>query len=225
MTGDLDMGNNKIENLIDPTSDSDASTKNYVDTKVSQYLRKDGSVPLTGNLNMNNKKITSLATPTANTEASNKKYVDDTVAVNKVDGSVFLKLDGSRKMIGHLDMNSKQIFNLPSPQHINQPTTLAFTNLKYVARDGSSTMTNNLNMDNKKIINLRVPTDDADATPKKYIDDKLSINGGALANYLNKDGTTPLTGDLNLNSKKIINLSTPTSDTDATTKEYVDKLQ
>ena len=158
MIGDLNMGNHKIKNVIAPTSDSDASTKNYVDTKVSQYLRKDGSVPLTGNLNMNNKKITSLATPTANTEASTKKYVDDTVAANKVDGSVFLKLDGSRKMTGNLDMNNKQIYNLPSPQYINQPTTLAFTNLKYLARDGSSTMTNNLNMNNKKTINLRVPT-------------------------------------------------------------------
>ena len=68
------------------------------------------------------------------------------------------------------------------------------------------------------------PTDDADTATKKYVDDKFSINSGALANYLKKDGTTPLTGDLNLNSNKIINLSTPTSDTDATTKEYVDHL-
>ena len=45
-----------------------------------------------------------------------------------------------------------------------------------------------------------------------------------MSNYLKKDGTTPLTGNLNINSKKIINLSTPTSDTDATTKEYVDNL-
>ena len=224
MTGHLYMGNNKIENLIAPTSDSDTSTKNYVDTNISLCLRKEGSVPLTGNLNMNNKKITSLKTPTANTEASTKKYVDDTVAANKVDGSVFLKLDGSQKMTGNLDMNSKQIYNLPSPQYINQPTTLAFTDLKYLARDGSPTMTNHLNMDNKKIINLTTPTNNNDAANKKYVDDKLAINGGALGNYLKKDGTTPLTGKLNLKSNKIIHLSTPTSDTDATNKEYVDKL-
>ena len=41
---------------------------------------------------------------------------------------------------------------------------------------------------------------------------------------LKKDGTTQLTGNLNLNSNKIINLSTPTSDTDSTTKKYVDHL-
>ena len=55
MIGDLNMGNNKIKNILSPTSDSDASTKGYVDTNVSLSLRKDGSVPLTGNLNMNNK--------------------------------------------------------------------------------------------------------------------------------------------------------------------------
>lgn len=101
---------------------------------------------------------------------------------------------------------------------------IAFTDLKYLARDGSSTMTNHINMDNKKIINLTTPTNNNDAANKKYVDDKLAINGGALGNYLKKDGTTPLTGNLNLKSNKIINLSTPTSDTDATNKEYVDKL-
>ena len=55
-------------------------------------------------------------------------------------------------------MDNNRIFNLPAPNGGNQPTPLAFTDLKYVARDGSSTMTNNLNIDNKKIINLRPPT-------------------------------------------------------------------
>ena len=141
---------------------------------------------LTGNLNMNNKKITSLETPTANTEASNKKYVDDTVAANKVDGSVFLKLDGSRKMTGSLDMNNNTIVNLPLPSGNNQPVTLLYGDRSYLKRDGSNTMNNNLNMDNKKIINLSPPTDDKDAANKKYVDDKLSINGGALANYFKK---------------------------------------
>ena len=39
MTGDLNMGNHKVENVIAPTNDSDASTKNYVDTQVSLCLR------------------------------------------------------------------------------------------------------------------------------------------------------------------------------------------
>ena len=127
-------------------------------------------------------------------------------------------------MTGNLDMNNKQINNLPLPTGNSQPTTLFFTDLAYVHIDGTSQMGGNLNMNNKSINNLRPPLNDIDAATKKYIDDKISNNGGALANYLEKDGTTALTGNLNLNSNKIINLSTPTSDTDATTKEYVDNL-
>ena len=43
---------------------------------------------------------------------------------------------------------------------------------------------------------------------KKYVDD----NSGSpdLSNYLKKDGTVVMTGNLNLNNNKIINLSKPT---------------
>ena len=43
-----------------------------------------------------------------------------------------------------------------------------------------------------------------------------------LSPYLKKDGTIPMTGDLNVAGHEIINLTTPTLDSDATTKEYVD---
>ena len=127
-------------------------------------------------------------------------------------------------MTGTLDMNNNSILSLPLPIGNNQPVTLLYGDRSYLKRDGSNKMNNNLNMDNKKIFNLTTPTNDKDAANKKCVDDKLSINGGALANYLKKDGTIPLTGDLNLNSNKITNLSTPASDTDATTKKYVDDL-
>ena len=167
---------------------------------------------------MGNNKIKNLIKPTEDSDAATKLYVDE----SKVDGSVFLKLDGSRKMTGPLDMNNNSIVNLRLPRGASQPVTLYYGNLAYLKRNGSNTMNNSLNMNKKNIINLRVPTDDKDAANKKYVDDKFAINGGALGNYLKKDGTTPLTGNLNLNSKKIINLSTPTSDTDAANKKYVD---
>ena len=58
--------------------------------------------------------------------------------------------------------------------------------------------------------------------PKKYVDD----NTGApdLSDYLEKDGTVAMTGNLNRNDNKIINLSKPTQDNEAVTKDYVDKL-
>ena len=45
-----------------------------------------------------------------------------------------------------------------------------------------------------------------------------------LGDYLEKDGTIGMTGDLNLNNHKIKNLGDPTQDNEAVTKDYVDKL-
>ena len=77
-------------------------------------------------------------------------------------------------------------------------------------------------MDNKSIIRLRPPTAPTDAATKKYVDDNTAAPD--LSDYLEKDGTVAMTGDLNLNSHKIKNLGAPTQDNEAVTKDYVDKL-
>lgn len=42
------------------------------------------------------------------------------------------------------------------------------------------------------------------------------------ASFIKKDGSVAFTGDMNLGTKKITNLGTPTTDSDAATKSYVD---
>ena len=42
-----------------------------------------------------------------------------------------------------------------------------------------------------------------------------------LSDYLEKDGTVAMTGDLNLNSHKIVGLATPVTNIDAATTKYV----
>ncbi|CAH3173196.1 unnamed protein product, partial [Porites lobata] len=197
----------RILNLKHPDDADEPATKQYADSK---FLDRNGSRTMIGNLSMNNNKIIKVGTPTANDDVATKKYVDD-----KSSGSL---TDGSYPMKGNLNMDNKQILNLPAPTGPKQPTPLAFTDLKYVARDGSSTMTNNLNMDNKKIINLRTPTSDTDATTKKYVDDSIPDT----SSFVKKDGSITMTDNLNLGNKKIIGLATPTSNTDAANKKYVD---
>ena len=183
-------------------------------------------------LDMGDNFIYNVKTPTSNDQASNKEYVD-TTATNIINAAAmihatkqeladYLKKDGSEKMTGNLDMNNKEIKNLPTPKGPQQPTPLAFTDLKYLHVAGTNKMTNNLNMDNKGIINLKPPTSNTDAATKKYVDD----NAGSpdLSDYLEKDGTVPMTGELNLNSNKIINLGKPLQNSDAANKDYVDKL-
>ena len=171
---------------------------------------------MTGNINMNNNKIVGLKKPTAHNDAATKKYVDD----SKVDGKVFLKLDGTRPMSGNLNMNNNRIYNIPTPNGNNQPTPLAYTDLAYLHVDGSNKMTNDLNMDNKKIINLKPPTSNSDAATKFYVDHRSTPQD--LSPFFKKDGSVPMSGSLKMSGHKIINLENPASDSDATNKKYVD---
>lgn len=118
-------------------------------------------------------------------------------------------------------MNNNIINNLPLPTGSKQPTTLGFTDLKYLHLDGTVPMGGNLNMNNKKIIHLLQPTSDSDAATKKYVDDS-SVN---VSNYLKRDGTSQMAGDLNMNNRKIVNLNDkPTTGTDGVNKNYVDSV-
>ena len=56
--------------------------------------------------------------------------------------------------------------------------------------------------------------------PKNYADDNTESSD--LSDYLKKDGTTAMTGNLNVGNNEIFGLATPTSNTDAATKKYVD---
>ena len=170
-----------------------------------------------GDYDMINKKLRNVGAPSDNTDAATKKYVDDNSS-GSVDVSDFLKLDGTKKMTGNLDMNNNQILNLPAPAGPKQPTPLAFTDLKYLHVAGTNKMTNNLNMDNKGIIHLKPPTNPTDGATKKYVDDSIPDT----SSFIKKDGSVAMTSNLNLGNKKIVGLATPVSNTDAATKKYVD---
>ena len=213
--GNYDMVGKKLSNVGTPTSDTDSATKKYVDTNSGGG--KTSLLTVDSNIDMKSQfSITKLKTPSNNDDAATKKYVDD----SKIDGSVFLKLDGTRQMTGNLDMNNKRIINLPAPTGSKQPIPLAYGDLAYLHVDGSNSMTNHLNMNNKKIINLVTPTNNSDATTKKYVDDSLSNQD--FSSFFKKDGSRVMTSDLNIGGHKIINLEDPTSDSDAVTKKYVD---
>ena len=213
--GNYDMVGKKLKNVGAPTSDTDSATKKYVDDNSGGG--KTSLITVDSNINMKSQySIIKLKTPADNDDAATKKYVDD----SKVDGSVFLKLDGTKPMTGNFNMNNNRILNIPAPNGNNQPTPLAYNDLAYLKVDGSNKMTNDLNMDNKKIINLITPTNNSDATPKKYVDD--SISNQDFTSFLKKDGSISMTSDLNVGGHKIINLITPTNNSDATPKKYVD---
>ena len=97
----LDMTNHKITNVATPTSNSDAATKQYADTK----LAKTGGT-MTGAINMGGEKITSLAPPTASNDAANKSYVDTAVAESVKPGYQYFALRKGGKYDPLVSLNS-----------------------------------------------------------------------------------------------------------------------
>jgi len=79
MTGDLDMTGNQIENLGTPIANTDAATKDYVDTNLAGKLDTSGGT-MTGPINMGNNPITVLSSPSASSDAATKGYVDSSLA-------------------------------------------------------------------------------------------------------------------------------------------------
>lgn len=71
MTGTLNMGTNKISNVVDPTSAQEAATKAYADTK----LALSGGT-MSGSIAMGTSKITGMGDPTSAQDAATKNYVD-----------------------------------------------------------------------------------------------------------------------------------------------------
>jgi hypothetical protein len=79
MTGDLDMGGNQIENLGTPIANTDATTKDYVDTNLAGKLDTSGGT-MSGDIDMGGQMVENIGTPTNNTDAANKGYVDTALA-------------------------------------------------------------------------------------------------------------------------------------------------
>ena len=247
-SGDFDISGKKLTNIGTPTANSDAATKKYVDDNSSRssktstltvdsnidmkdrfrivnlkhpsdadepatkqyadsmFLDRNGDRGMIANLVMNNHKIVQLGAPSSNTDAATKKYVDDSVVKPR-----------------NISMgNQFRITNLKTPVDPHEPPTKSYVDNTFLERDGSYPMTGNLNMGSHKITALRTPTASLDAATKKYVDDNISNSSPDLSDYLEKDGTVTMTGSLKMGNNKIVGLATPTSNTDAATKKYVD---
>ena len=170
MTGNLDMGNQQITNLgANIQNTYDVVSLGFCDTK---YLQKVSN----SDLDMDNHKIKDMAQPTDDNDAVNKHYVDHN----------FLNRLTPNALGGELDMRGHKIIVLGNPSDPNDASTKAYVDTEiakipsvgsdlsvYLKKDGSVAMTGNLDMNNKQIKDMAQPTDDNDATTKKYFDDKL----------------------------------------------------
>src|SRR5437867_4782253 len=103
------MCENKIIGLADPVSDSDASNKKYVNSKIKAdsvltklyidtLLHTKLDKTIAEDLNMKRHKIIGVENPTNDDEVCNKKYLDSKITQESV--SVKLYIDG---LLKHLE--------------------------------------------------------------------------------------------------------------------------
>ena len=212
----------RITNLVTPQDSKDPATKYYVD---NTFLDTDGSYPMKGNLNMANNRIINLPAPLGPKQPTPLAYTD----------LKYLHVGGTNKMTNNLNMDNKKIINLRPPTDSTDAATKKYVDdstpdlSDYLEKDGSVAMTGSLKMNQNKIINVATPTSNTDATTKQYVDSSISTAVVGVAgripdtsDFLKKDGSVLMTGNLNLGNKKIVGLATPTLNTDAATKKYVD---
>ena len=116
--------------------------------------------------------------------------------------NIFLSKKEGGKMEANIDMNNNTIFNVKDPLQADQAT-----NKKYVDNQLVKKLDKNVDIDmtNKSITNLKFPSNQKDATSVEFVNKRLSET---QKEYLKLDGTTSMSGDLNLNNNKIINLQT-----------------
>ena len=76
----------------------------------------------------------------------------------------------------------------------------------------------------RQIFNIGPPRFSRSATNKTYVDTEIAkIPQINTSQFIRKDGTVAMNANLDLGGNKISNLKTPTNDTDAANKSYIDE--
>ena len=188
----INMNNEKIINIGNPTDPKDAVNKEYVDDRDAKQdiaindlsSRKADKTYVDDQDGKQDIAINDLSSRKAD-----KTYVADEIA--KIDLSDTLKLDGSRAMTGNLNMNNNLITNCGR--------------LTMVA-DGNSP----INMNNSYLYGLPIPLSGDDGANKNYVDNRDNLN-------LPLNGSRAMTGDLQMGDNAITGIRSSSVDNAALT--------
>lgn len=238
MAGTINMNNNKITNLPEPTSNQDAATKAYVDSHsgggggTGNYVSKAGDT-MTGalNISMGESEISianaSIELNTGSNGVTVGEIPTDTPTYGILSNSdITFIANGNINLVNYNEAEALKITNVATPTNANDAANKAYVDNAVSGAgggdflaNGSVPATGDFNMNNHKITNLSAPTEYEDATNKEYVDSKVRSAGNGK--FLPLAGGT-VTGSVSMSNNKITSLGNPTIGTDAANKAYVD---
>ena len=110
-------------------------------------------------------------------------------------------------MEASINMNNNTIYNVKDPEQVDQAT-----NKKYVDNQRVKKLDKEVDIDMKthSITNLSLPSNKRDAAFVEFVN--YRIEDITQKKFLKFDGTSSMTGDLNLNNSTIVNLHTDGKD-------------
>ena len=194
---DYDMQNKKLVNVKQGTNNNDVVTKSQLDSEIakipsvdtSQFMLKTGDT-MTG----------SLVVPKDNYPVHGNL---NKVISYETQREIFLSKEEGGLMKQSINMNNNFITNVKDPVNSDH-----CVNKKYVENQLEKKLDkgSDIDMKNNSIINLDLPSNQRDAACVEFVNNR--IDDMTQKKFLKVDGTNNMTGNLNLNNNKIINLQT-----------------
>ena len=177
-----------------------------------------------GNYDLENKKLTNVRNGDNENDVMVKSQIEEYVE-NSVTNKADLTKTTTQTFRGRL-----QIPDFNTSSHNNSDiVNLRYINSKFLNKNTCGVLNNpvsflsSLPNNKKQINNLGSPQFNSSAANKAYVDSEIAkIPSVDTSQLIKKDGTVAMAADLNLGSNKISNLKSPTSNTDAVNKQYVD---
>ena len=201
--GNYDMTGKKLANVGAPSANTDAATKKYVDDN-STGTPSTSRLTVDSNIDMKDRfRILNLKHPVDSDEPATKQYSD----------SRFLDRNGSRTMIGNLSMNNNKIIKLGAPTANDDAANKKYVDDNSTGTSSRLTVDSNIDMkDRYRITNLVAPQDSKDPATKYYVDNT----------FLDRDGSYPMKGNLNMDNNRILNLPAPNGSNQPTPLAFTD---
>ena len=216
LTRGNDAGTRQLKNIGAPTDNNDAATKNYVDTQNALDLDQDPTnelqtlaQTLTRGNDAGTRQLKNIGAPTDNNDAATKNYVDTKVAADLDQDPTNELQDLAQVLTKGTDAGGRKITNLGAPTAATDAATKSYVDTQN-ALDLDQSVTNEIqDLTLNTTTNILKITNNAAATNIDLSPYKQNLN-------------QVLTNSNDAGTKTITNLGAPVTNTDATTKQYVD---